>query len=70
MSVFSLFVSYLCRVEDELTPSAAPNITYFKCDLSDMEQIKSVMARIREEVGNPTVLGMPKFASLRFSGSS
>jgi len=35
-----------------------------------MEQIKSLMAHIREEIGDPTVLGMPKFASLRFSGSS
>ena len=33
------------------------NITYYKCDLSDMEEIKRVMARVREENGSLSVLG-------------
>lgn len=37
----------------------AQNITYYKCDLSDMAQIKSVMARVREANGSPTVLCKP-----------
>ncbi|OBT65740.1 hypothetical protein VE03_03344 [Pseudogymnoascus sp. 23342-1-I1] len=39
-----------------LTFCSSRNIIYYKCDLSDMAQIKSVMTRVREENGSPTVL--------------
>lgn len=36
--------------------TAGHNIIYYKCDLSDMDQIKELATRIRKEVGHPTVL--------------
>lgn len=32
-------------------------ISYYRCDLSDETEIRNLCARIREEVGHPTVLG-------------
>lgn len=32
-------------------------VAFFRCDLSNEEEIRAVCLRIREEVGNPTVLG-------------
>ncbi|KAH8597629.1 hypothetical protein B0O99DRAFT_508058 [Bisporella sp. PMI_857] len=43
----------------DILPLAFPereNIIYYKCDLSDLDEINHVMARVREECGPPTVL--------------
>lgn len=33
-----------------------PNVHYYKCDLTSAEEIKAVAARVRSEVGDPTIL--------------
>lgn len=33
------------------------SVTYYHCDLSDEAEIRAVCARVREEIGHPTVLG-------------
>lgn len=37
-------------------PPKNSRVSYFQCDLSDSSQLRAVCAKIREEVGHPTVL--------------
>lgn len=38
------------------TPAEDAHVDYYQCDLSDSSQLRATCARIREEVGHPTVL--------------
>ncbi|PVH72450.1 NAD(P)-binding protein [Cadophora sp. DSE1049] len=43
----------------DIVPLSFPerqNIVFYKCDLSDMQQIKTTMGKVREECGQPTAL--------------
>ncbi|KAK6208239.1 peroxisomal 2 4-dienoyl-CoA reductase sps19 [Pestalotiopsis sp. IQ-011] len=40
----------------ELNFEAGPNVHYYKCDLTSADEIKAVAARVRSEVGDPTIL--------------
>ncbi|KAH6646310.1 estradiol 17-beta-dehydrogenase [Truncatella angustata] len=39
-----------------LTYEAGPNVHYYKCDLTSTSDIKAVAAKVRSEVGDPTIL--------------
>ncbi|RSL91413.1 hypothetical protein CEP51_000249 [Fusarium floridanum] len=39
-----------------LTYKAPPNVHYYKCDLTNYEQLQVVAGKIRQEVGDPTVV--------------
>lgn len=40
----------------EMNFDAGPNVHYYKCDLTNPAEIKSVAAKVRAEVGDPTIL--------------
>ncbi|KAK9425107.1 putative Estradiol 17-beta-dehydrogenase [Seiridium unicorne] len=40
----------------DLSFEAGPNIHYYKCDLTNTSNIKDVAAKVRSEVGDPTIL--------------
>ncbi|KAI0125995.1 estradiol 17-beta-dehydrogenase [Xylariales sp. AK1849] len=40
----------------ELTFEAGPSVHYYKCDLTNSNNVKEVAAKIRAEVGDPTIL--------------
>jgi NAD(P)-dependent dehydrogenase (short-subunit alcohol dehydrogenase family) len=46
-------VAVLDLVEAE---SPMPNVRYYKCDVSDVAQVKRVAERIRADIGEPTIL--------------
>lgn len=40
-----------------ITHAENNRILYYKCDLSDEKDIAAICAKIRAEIGDPTVLG-------------